>query len=425
MRILMMTNTYAPVVGGIEESVHSFSQELRRQGHKVVIVTPEFAGMKHETDVIRIPAIKNVLRPNFSVSLTIPLFLTHFVKEFQPDIIHSHQFFLVGNMALRLARLYHIPLVYTHHILLEKYVDLLPIHNKRISRFVIKLATGYANLSSAVIVPSMAVYDLLERSGVTQPMNVIPTGIDVERFANGDGGAFRQSRGIPQDAFVAGCVCRLMPEKNLGFLAVSASRFLTENKKAHCMIVGDGSYKEEMRTIFSKKGVAGRVHFTGVLHGQELTDAYHAMDVFMFSSHSETQGLVLLEAMACRTPVVVVNAPAYKSLIDDHRNGRVVAHDDTNEFAEALSWFAHLDVRSLQKIKNKAHARACNYSIQRCTQRLLEVYRGLADYSLHEDRPLWSSLKDCLKVEKDLLQNAVLATEAAFKRKSKQRKSYV
>src|SRR3989338_540153 len=126
MRILMMTNTYSPVVGGIEESVHSFSQKLRKWGHQVVVVAPEFKGMKKkERDVIRIPAIRNFLIEDFSVILPIPIFLTSFMNRFKPDIIHSHHFFLVGDMALRLARQYNVPLVYTHHILLEEYADTL------------------------------------------------------------------------------------------------------------------------------------------------------------------------------------------------------------------------------------------------------------------------------------------------------------
>lgn len=419
MRILMMTNTYEPVIGGIEQSIRSCSEEFRKRGHEVVIVAPTFERMNgHEKDVVRIPAIQNFLREDVSLTLPIPIFLSHFMKKFQPDIIHSHHFFWVGDIALRLARQYHIPFVFTHHIMLDQYADFLPIHNERIKRFVLKLATGYANLTDCVIAPSQAVYDILHRDGVIKPIHIIPTGVDVKRFAKGDGQRFRQEWKIPEDAFVVGSVGRLNPEKNLEFLARAASRFLKLNHNAHCLMVGEGSLKEAIKNIFQEFGVEDRLHCTGVLQGENLVDAYHAMDIFIFSSHSETQGIVLTESMACGTPVVALDAPAVRELIKDRKNGRLIFIEEEEEFSSALFWFTQLDRNEWQKIQETAQTMAAEFSIERCCERLLDIYSNLKLKNAISAREhhLWDSVKDLLKTEKDLLKNAVEATEAALKR---------
>lgn len=421
MRILMMTNSYAPVIGGIEESVRSFSEEFRRQGHRVIIVAPEFEEKSaDEEDIVRVPAIHNFLREEFSVTLPIPVFLSRVIKEFQPDIIHSHHFFLVGDMAVRLARQYHIPLVFTHHIMLDQYVDFLPIHNEGVKRFILKLATGYANLADDVVAPSQAVAQILRQSGVIKPIHIIPTGVDVERFANGDGRGFRKNWTIPQDAFVIGCVCRLNPEKNLEFLSRAASLFLQQNDKAHCLIVGDGSIKDKIKLIFQTRGVGDRLHCTGVLQGQERINGYHAMDLFIFSSHSETQGLVLLESMAAGIPVAALDAPVVRELVRDYENGRLISIEAEDEFTSVMSWFARLNENELQEFKINSRVTAQEFSIECCAKKLLDLYEELRlKYSTFEkSNNIWETVMDGLKTEKDLLKNALEAGGAAIKERS-------
>ncbi|MCX5688134.1 MAG: glycosyltransferase, partial [Candidatus Omnitrophica bacterium] len=105
MRILMMTNTYFPIVGGLEQSVYSFSEEFKTLGHEVLIVTPAFEGMPtEEPGVIRIPAIQKFNGTVFSVNFPVSGLLTRVMKEFCPDIVHSHAPFFMGDLALRLSR---------------------------------------------------------------------------------------------------------------------------------------------------------------------------------------------------------------------------------------------------------------------------------------------------------------------------------
>jgi 1,2-diacylglycerol 3-alpha-glucosyltransferase len=171
MRILMMTNTYFPMVGGLEQSVHSFSEEFKSLGHEVLIVTPAFEGAPtEEPGVIRIPAIQKFRGTIFSVNFPVSGLLTRLMKEFVPDIVHSHCPFFMGDFALRLSRQHAIPLVFTYHTMFEQYVHDWPVHNEGVKRFMVKLAAGYSNLVDQVICPSESVRDILLKRKVKTPM---------------------------------------------------------------------------------------------------------------------------------------------------------------------------------------------------------------------------------------------------------------
>ncbi len=214
MNILMLTNTFTPFVGGVARSVTAFANECRKAGHRVVIVAPVFAGApESEEDVIRIPAIQHFNGSDFSVALPIPGYLSLRLEQFRPDIVHSHHPHLLGNTAVRIASRFSRPLVFTHHTMYEHYLHYVPAEANRMQQFVVSLVTGYCNLCDHVIAPSQSVARVLRRRGVETPVSVVPTGVDVQRFANGDGLAFRRFMGIPQEAFVAGYVGAWRPRR--------------------------------------------------------------------------------------------------------------------------------------------------------------------------------------------------------------------
>ena len=207
MNILMMTNTYLPFIGGVERSVQTFSEEYRKRGHKVVIVAPDFENNpENEIDVIRVPAIQHFNGTDFSVQLPIPGVLNAALKDYKPDLVHSHHPFMIGDSALRAAAQFQVPIVFTFHTFFESYTHYVPGDSQALKRFVAVLATGYANLCNSVFAPSNYVAEELRRRGVVTPINVVPTGISLEDFSNGDGRSFRKENEIPEDAFVVGFV---------------------------------------------------------------------------------------------------------------------------------------------------------------------------------------------------------------------------
>lgn len=407
MRIVMMTNTYLPHVGGVARSVDGFSRALRARGVDVMVVAPEFPGTPEgETDVVRVPAIQRFNGSDFSVRLPVPGLLNGPLDRFQPDLIHSHHPFLLGDAAVRVASGRGLPLVFTHHTLYEEYTHYVSPDSEALKRFVIDLSTGYANLCDHVIAPSQSVAALLAQRGVTAPITVIPTGVELARFDKRSGRRFRKAHGIPQDAFVAGHVGRLAPEKNLMFLARAAARFLRERPSAWFLVAGAGPLLEPIQAHFAEAGVAGRARFAGILQGRDLADAYDAMDVFAFASKSETQGMVMAEAMAAGTPVIALDASGVREVVQDGVNGRKLAVEDQDSFSSALAWAADLPPEARRALSRGARRTARAFSSENSAARLAAVYQSLVRRKAAWEVPeegMWQSAMRRISTEWKLL----------------------
>jgi glycosyltransferase involved in cell wall biosynthesis len=421
MRVLMMTNTYLPHVGGVARSVESFTRRLREQGHRVLVVAPEFEGRdEQEEDTIRVPAIQKFNGSDFSVRLPILNLLADQMHEFKPDIIHSHHPFLLGDTALRIAAAHDLPIVTTHHTMYEQYTHYVPVQFPVFERFVVHMATEYANLCQHVIAPSQSVADVLTQRGVTTTITVIPTGIDLSAFGQGDGGAWRAKLNMLAGAFVVGTVGRLAPEKNLGFLAEAVAAFLLRHSGARFLVVGSGPSRATLEQVFAQHGLEDRLHFTGSLQGQELIDAYHAMDVFAFASQSETQGLVLAEAMAAGRPVVAVNASGVREALRDGVNGIMLANQSVDDFAAALVHLSSMPDDERQAMRREALSTAAEYDAGLCAAALGEIYRRVvASWSrTHRSFDQWGQVTRRVETEWNLLSGRAGAILEAIREDS-------
>jgi len=415
----MMTNTFTPFVGGVARSVVAFAGECRKAGHRVLIVAPAFPGMPPgEEDVIRIPALQNFNGSDFSLALPVPGMLSSYLDGCQPDIVHSHHPHLLGNTAVRIACRLSRPLVFTHHTMYEYYLHYVPTGASRLREFVIALATGYCNLCDCVIAPSPSVASILRERGVETPMEIVPTGVDVRRFAQGDGPAFRRWHRIPKKAFVAGYVGRLAPEKNLAFLAEAARTYIAQTRCGHFLVVGSGPAAQEIREVFTREGLRRRLHLVGALEGQDLVDAYQAMDVFVFASRSETQGMVLTEAMAAGKPVVALDGPGVREVVVDGGNGRLLTSDRPEDFAAAIGWIGSVSARERQQFEQAARDTAERFSMDRCGRKLLSVYDSLLSRQRlgPKDESVWHHAMEEIKAEWELLKNMAEAVGSAMKR---------
>lgn len=417
MNILMVTNTFTPHVGGVANSVRRFTEEFRRGGHRVLVVAPEFEGApRTERDVVRIPAVQRFNGSDFSVPVPVTRRVSTALKAFPPQVVHSHHPFLLGDTALRVAASREVPVVFTHHTMYEKYTHYVPGDSPKLKRFVVDLTTGYCNLCDAVIAPSETVADLLARRGVTASVAVIPTGVDLAVFEGADGAAFRRGAGIPEGAFLVGHVGRLAPEKNMGFLAEAAAGFLARRPGARFLLVGEGASKEEVLATFDRHGLSGRIHTRGVLQGRELASAYRAMDVFAFASLTETQGMVLTEAMAAGVPVVAVDAPGAREVVRDRENGRLVPRPDADAFREALRWVAELSPGERRGVAEGVAATAREFSMPRSAAKQLALYETLAGTrrpSRKIETSLWTSARKLIAEEWKILRNIARAAGEA------------
>jgi 1,2-diacylglycerol 3-alpha-glucosyltransferase len=415
LKIAMFTNTYVPHVGGVARSVERFTTSLRERGHRVLVVAPEFSDEpQDETDVVRVPALQNFNGSDFSAALPLSLDLRQQVDAFEPEVIHSHHPYLLGDTALRIAAEYGLPMGFTHHTFYEHYTHYVPLDSDGLRRFVVELSTRYANLCDAVIAPSGSVRDVLRERQVTSPITVLPTGIDPDRFAEGDGDGVRERYGIDSKATVIGHIGRLALEKNLDFLTSAILHLLDREKHARALIVGDGDYAQTMKDRFSEQKLVDRVVFTGSLSGQDLIDAYHAMDVFAFASKSETQGMVLVEALACGVPVVAIDASGARDVVRDGVNGRLLETEDPSAFADAL-WHAGHERSIFTPSTNRESIES--WHMPYCAERLESLYVDLVKQATGQTAPdwdEWEGLRQRISREWDIWSNRVTAIGEAL-----------
>jgi glycosyltransferase involved in cell wall biosynthesis len=418
VNIVMLTNTYLPHVGGVAHSVAAFSEEYRKRGHRVLIVAPEFpekiAGEKH---VVRIHAIQNFNGSDFSVALPFSPDLSDRLDQFKPDIVHAHHPFLLGMTALRVARQRELPLVFTHHTLYEHYTHYVPADSQVLKRFVIELATRYANLSSLVLAPSHSIVKLLRERGVQTPIAEVPTGVQLEDYNNGDGSKVRRRLGIPKSAFVVGHLGRFGQEKNLRFLCNAVTRFMRDEGNTHFLFAGSGPLEDELQAIFASRGLSQRLHMPGAVLGEARRDMYNAMDAFVFASTSETQGLVLSEAMAGGVPVIALDANGSREMVRNGKNGRLVTEINLESFIEAIRWLYQLPPEQRQALNREALNTARDFSMHSCAQRALDLYQPLLKYGWALDDSLfaqWMRMRNLIGAQWEIIEGLTGAAGAAF-----------
>ena len=325
MNILMVTNTFAPNISGVARSVTLFTQQYRSRGHRVLVVAPEFDGApEREVDVVRVGALRNFAGTDYSVVIGPPLYLARAVDAFRPDIIHSHGPFLLGMTAARLARTRRVPLVFTHHTLYEHYTHYVPGDSGLMKRIAINRGTRYANVSDAVFAPSRSILELLRRRGVTVPIYEVPTGVPLSLFANGDGAGFRAHSAFPPMPLSSARSVG-WPRRRTSSSSAAPGPFPRRHTACSC---ADRRRRPVTRADggdLRRSRVTGRVSSPAPRAHRRLVDAYHAMNVFAFASLTETQGLVLAEAMAAGVAVVAVDAPGAREIVRDGANGRLLA----------------------------------------------------------------------------------------------------
>ena len=412
MNVCMFTNTFRPHVGGVANSVSAFAEDLRRNGHEVLVVAPTFPGLdpaeENPDQVVRVPAIQNFNGSDFSVRLLLPGRFSHQLDRFGPDIIHSHHPFLLGDAAMRSARYRGLPMVFTHHTLYERYTHYVPFNSPVMQRFVIELATRFANLCRIVIAPSESIAALLEQRGVTTPCRIVPTGVDTNFFAHGRRQLFRETHDIDPAALVLGHLGRLAPEKNLAYLTEAVGLACRKLENAIFVVAGEGRSSAQIRNDFAAAGLGDRLVMVGELKGNELADCYAAMDLFVFSSTSETQGMVLAEAMAAGRPVIALDAPGAREVVNEGSNGRLLPQSaSVDDFAGAIT-AAAADRDALNAWQEQALQTAKRFSRQASAKRLEDVYREALEPSKERSAvglDAWDALLESVHAEWDLVSS--------------------
>lgn len=371
LRVGFFTEIHRPVVNGVVVSVEGLARGLRSRGHEVYCFAPRMPGGKGADDVFfRMPSLPLPTRTPYR--LTLPLIGNRSVRSVikRLHIVHVHSPFVTGRMGLRYGRRYGMPVVYTYHTQLEAYAHYVPF-DPGATRFAAeRLTRTFANAVDAVVVPTNAMLARLRDLGVTAPIVVVPSGIDVEYFSKGRrDDDLRASLGLPPDGRLLLFVGRLAKEKSLDVLLRALAR--ADDATLRLAIAGEGPARAELEELVARLGIGPQVRFVGEVPRERLPDLYASSDAFVFASTTETQGLVLAEALAAGTPVLAADTPQNRDVLGTA--GEFV-RATPDGFARALRGPSEASAER----RATARAAAERFSLEVQTDRILALYRSLA-----------------------------------------------
>lgn len=374
----MLSDVYFPRVNGVSVSIRTFARELKRLGHAVTIVAPEYDSRDEEGDfeIIRLPSRVIFFDPEDRLIRARAWRAAARRLRGRPwDVIHIHTPFRAHQFGVRLSRDIGCPTVESYHTFFEEYVaHYLPWLPGFVLRFAARrFSRRLCQNVDHLIVPTEQMADVLGRYGITTPSTVIPTGIHLDEFRGGDGKKFRRDHGIALDRPTMVTVSRLAAEKNIGFLLEVARVLVAEFAQLMFIVAGEGPDAERLKQRAAELGLQNNVRFVGNLDRRgELLDCYKAGDVFVFASPTETQGLVLLEAMSLGVPIVSTAVMGTAAVLKDARGARI-STQDVEEFASHVAGLLRSPTYR-EKLSKAGREDAIAWSAPVLMQRVVDLY---------------------------------------------------
>src|ERR1700722_5551560 len=322
MRILFVTNNYTPYAGGVVKSIQATVDALHHQGHEVFIVTLDFLGSLHDDPsyVFRIPSlIRFTYKQNYMAIAWRPRhYLEWYIKQLSPDVIHVHHPFLLGFLAAQLAKKHKIPVVLTYHTLYEQYAHYVPVPSGFAAWMIRIVVARFCKQVDGIIVHSQAVFACVVYGYA--PLMILPSGVSAPFLS-----IPFQRKTISAHPVRLLVVSRLVPEKNITWLLDLIA--LMPEVPVTLTIVGFGMLYDELRDYaYTTLQLGSRVCFVYKPSLDALLEQYRSAHLFLFSSTSDTQALVLAEAMASGTPVIALDGPGQRDIIEDGYDGFMM-HD--------------------------------------------------------------------------------------------------
>lgn len=376
MNIAVFTDTYTPQINGVTTSILIFQRELERLGHKVYLFCPTYGGRegKDPPGVFRFYSIPYRSEMMHEQRIAFPI--SRGIWEFprlKIDIIHYHVPHYMGAYALLLAWIFKKPTIHTYHTLFVKYTHYVKIRPSLAVRFVKWISRVFCNHTDRILSPSEEMKKELRSYGVTKPIEVLPTGIDLPPLPNPSYLATLKQR-FPSNRKLLIFIGRFAREKNIPLLFDVLQILEQRGLPCHLLLVGDGPDRKRIEEEITRRGLEDHVSITGYIPREEVFALLSCSDLFLFPSETETQGLVLLEAMSVGVPVVAADAMGAGEVLRDGRGG--VAVPATPEaFAEA-TYKLLTDPTFYQEKQLSAREKAKEWSSSAMTRRLLSLYHA-------------------------------------------------
>ena len=387
----MISDVYFPRINGVSTSIATFRRSLARLGHECWLIAPRYPN-EHSDDphTLRIASRYLFLDPeDRMLKRGAILELEQQLREQRFDLIHIQTPFIAHHAGKILAQRLGLPLVETYHTYFEEYLfHYVPLLPKAMMRAVARgLTRSQCQQTDAVIVPSRAMHEVLKDYGVKVPMAIIPTGLELDEFSAGSRQRSCQQHDIDPARPILVHVGRVAFEKNIGFLLEVVARARSQFPELLLIIAGEGPAEKSLHAQARKLGITHNIKFIGYLsRGQALWDCYCSGDACVFASSTETQGLVLLEAMALGVPVVSTAVMGTRDILDAGR-GALVAEQDVEDFAAKVTSLLQ-DEALRQRLAQEARDYARQWATDRMAQRLLDFYAGVVDKHAAAERPV-------------------------------------
>lgn len=380
MRILKISDVYFPRVNGVSTSIRTFAHELIHQGHEVTLIAPQYPSeLEDSFEILRIPSRYLFVDPEDRLMKRRPLRRQiESLRDRQFDVVHVHTPFAAHYEGVWLGRRLGLPVVETYHTYFEEYLDkyLTWLPRKALRYFARRFSRSQCAEVDAVVVPSQPMLQVLRDYGIRTPAEVIPTGIPSGAFSDGEGARFRTRYGIAPERQVMLYVGRVAHEKNIDFLVRVADRLRHSLPQLLLVIAGEGPAVRHLQRLADTLGLHDHVCFVGYMSRErDLPDCYAAADVFTFASRTETQGLVLLEAMQAGTPVVSTAVMGTAEVMADRRGGLVADEDEAGFAATVARLLDEPDLRA--SLAAEAIDKAATWSAPATTERVVQLYAGL------------------------------------------------
>ncbi len=378
MRIGIFSDTYLPQINGVSAVVDLLRRELRRLGREVLLFVPDYPGVDRGSDeargVYRFPGLTFPFHRESQVVLPVNRGAYRRLPELR--LIHSHTPFSMGLFAMWAAREFSIPHIHHYHTLFTEYRYYLPRAIRPSRGMAQRISAAFCNRCEAIIAPSRPMKAELESYGIEKPVYALPFGVDLREFEGESGRNPRGELGIPPGEPLLLHSGRLAREKNLPFLLRAFQAMLLEREDLRLVITGDGPERPALERYAAELGIQERVIFTGYLDREELVQLYKQADLFVFASKTETQGLVLVEALAAGTPAVALGERGVLDVIQDGVNGLLAPEDEQDYAKVVLELLA--DKGRREELSRGAREHARQASAQRSVEQVLEIYSQFA-----------------------------------------------
>jgi len=363
--VSVFTDTYLPTVNGVTYTIRTWRERWESRGGEMSIVFPGADGYEATANEFPVRSVGFPFYEEFNAAVPgIPDAITESV----PDLIHAHTPFLLGLSGLHCARTHNIPLVASYHTPTSEYADYIAEGWLRapIEKAARKYEKWFMNRAEMVIVPSEPARHHLREIGVRAPVEVVQNGVDIDEFRPVDTDAFREKYDLHVDRPLVGYTGRHGFEKQLDLIVEA-----TDGMNVTVVFGGDGPARDRLESLAADADVDTR--FLGFLPREELPAFYSSLDVFVFPSPVETQGLVALEANACGTPVAGVDAGALSDTVDNGETGYRAPPGDSDGFASVIE----RTIADREGLREQCLDRREAMSVEHAVDQLTDVYEML------------------------------------------------